>query len=74
MFALPGPVQAYADLHTDDQAAALAAFQELLNAAGRAERMVYDAVDVLRRNGLTWQQIADQLLITRQAAQQRYGR
>ncbi len=45
----------------------------------RGEQSAIDAqiaseITVLRRNGVTWEQIGQALSITKQAAQQRYGK
>jgi hypothetical protein len=40
----------------------------------RAERQLFEAVDYARRSGATWQAIGDLFGVSRQAAQQRWGR
>lgn len=52
---------------------ALASREAALAAAARAEQELVDAVHAARRAGLSWQQLADLLGVTRQAAAQRFG-
>ncbi|QRO86887.1 hypothetical protein [Kytococcus sedentarius] len=52
---------------------ALASREAALAAGARAEQELVDAVHAARRVGLSWQQLADLLGVTRQAAAQRFG-
>jgi hypothetical protein len=54
----------------DDPAGALASVIALRRLADRTER---DAVDLALRRGWTWQQIANALGVTRQAAHKRHA-
>jgi hypothetical protein len=47
---------------------------ELAEIAAAADQAMRVAVSVMRERGLSWALIGDQLGITRQAAQQRFGR
>ena len=47
---------------------------DLLALAGEVEHATQAAVDGLRKHGYSWAQIAGRLGLTRQAAQQRWGR
>lgn len=60
-----------ADDHDASEAAQLRA---VLDYAAAAHAMVARQVEHARSMGTTWQEIADVLGTTRQAAQQRYGR
>ena len=56
----------------EDQAVAMVGDLEIL---GACVRLVQDAVvDLCRSCGVTWAAIADELKVTRQAAQQRFPR
>lgn len=48
--------------------------EDMLDVADLARHAIADAVDGLRAQGYSWQEIADGAQITRQAAQQRWGK
>lgn len=57
-----------------DDAGDIAELGTLGALAGDVDAMIASTVTGLRASGHTWQEIGDALGVTRQAAQQRYGR
>jgi Protein of unknown function (DUF3887) len=62
------------DLAGPGLAASIARIHDALEVRRRADRVLAAAVDAVRADGGTWQQIGDALGTTRQAAFQRFGR
>lgn len=51
----------------------VAVLQDLAAARQVLDRLEYNVVTLLRASGATWEQIGDELGISRQYAQRRYG-
>lgn len=76
MMTTPGTTaqEALYDLATDHAAGTLDALRDARWITEQAERVTAQQVSALREQGLSWSQIGTALGISKQAAQQRYGK